>query len=243
MISKALFRRDVKISLKLWLVVVAVMALLLFALFFATSGMEGGGAMVIEQFYTLFAALIPVFFIGTAGTKLIAAQVDNGSFFCVMAAPLRRSAVALTQALFLVLSVAAMYVVFLAVGLIAFALWGGMLAMKTFLLLTLGSFLLNLVVSGIAFLATCACSGSAAATSVGTGLPLLFFLLHVVGTFFGGSGMLGYCRYFTIHSLYSPADIIACNASMAGQFLMLTVMAAALYAAGVAVFCRKDLPL
>lgn len=74
MIAKALFKRDLKISWKLWLVVTVVMALLLFALFFATSGMDGSGAMVIQQFYTLFAALIPVFFIGTTGTKLIAAR-------------------------------------------------------------------------------------------------------------------------------------------------------------------------
>lgn len=243
MIAKALFKRDLKISWKLWLVVTVVMALLLFALFFATSGMDGSGAMVIQQFYTLFAALIPVFFIGTTGTKLIAAQVDNGSFSYVMSAPLKRCKVACTQAFFLIVSVVAMYVLFLAVGLISFALWGEMLELKVFLLLTFGSLLFNLMVSGIAYFATCVFHSSGAATSVGTGLPLIFFLLHVVATFFGSNKLLSYCKYFTINSLYSPTDIIACNSNMVLQFLVMAAAAAVLFLGGMAVFEKKDLPL
>lgn len=243
MISKALFKRDLKVSFRLWLVISAVMALLLFALFFATSGMNGSGAMVIQQFYTLFAALIPVFFIGTTGTKLIAAQIDNGSFSYVMSAPLKRRTVAFTQALFLIVSVAAMYVLFLAVGLISFAVWGEALTLKVFFLLTFGSFLFNLMVSGIAYFATCVFNSSGAATSVGTGLPLLFFLLHIVSTFFGSNKLLSCCRYFTINSLYSPSDIIACNSNMVLQFLTMAAIAAVLFLAGIAVFRKKDLPL
>lgn len=243
MISKALFKRDLKISWKLWLVITAVMVLLLFALFFATSGMEGSGTMVIQQFYTLFAALIPVFFIGTTGTKLIAAQVDNGSFSYVMSAPLKRRTVALTQAFFLIVSVIAMYILFLSVGLISFAIWGEALELNVFLLLTLGSFLFNLMVSGIAYFATCVFNSSGAATSVGTGLPLVFFLLHIVATFFGSNKLLSYCKYFTINSLYSPADIIACNSNMLVQFLVMFATAAVLFLVGMAVFKKKDLPL
>ena len=243
MISKALFKRDVKISLKLWLVITVVMALLLFALIFAASGMDGSGAMIVQQFYTLFAALIPVFFIGTTGTKLIAAQVDNGSFSYVMCAPLKRKTVACTQAFFLILSVAAMYVVFLSVGWIAGALWGGVLEMKAFLLLTFGSFLFNLMVSGIAYFATCTFNSTAIATSVGTGLPLAFFLLHIVATFFGSNELLRCCKYFTINSLYSPADIIACNSSMVWQFLLMFAVAAVLFFGGSTLFRKKDLPL
>lgn len=243
MISKALFKRDLRISWKLWLVITAVMALLLFALFFATSGMDGSGTMVIQQFYTLFAALIPVFFIGTTGNKLIAAQVDSGSFSYVMSAPLKRRTVAFTQAFFLIASVAVMYVLFLAVGLISFAIWGEVLELKVFFLLTFGSLLFNLVVSSISYFASCLFNSSGAATSVGTGLPLVFFLLHIVSTFFGSNQLLGYCKYVTINSLYSPTDIIACNANMVWQFLLMFAMAAVLFLAGMVVFKKKDLPL
>lgn len=243
MISKALFKRDLKLSFKLWLVITTVMALLLFALFYATSGMDGSGAMVIQQFYTLFAAVIPLFFIGTAGNKLIAAQIDNGSFAYVMSAPLKRRKVAFTQAFFLIVSVVAMYAVLTAVGLISFAIWGEVLGLKVFFLLTLGSLLLNLLVSGIAYFATCVFNSVGAATSLGIGLPLVFFLLHIVATFFGSNKLLSCCKYLTINSLYSPADIIAANSDMVRQFLVMFGAAAVLYLAGMTVFKKKDLPL
>lgn len=242
MISKALLKRDMKVGYKLWLAITAVMLLLLAALFFATSGTEGG-VMIIQQFYTLFAALIPVFYIGAMANKLIVSQVDNGSFSYVMSAPLKRSKVMLTQGGFLIASVTLMYVMFFAMGLVAFALWGQFMDMGTFFLLNFGSLLFNLVVSGIAWFASCCFNSSAPATSVGTGLPLVFFLLYVVSVFFGSNKLLGYCRYFTINSLYSPSDIIAGNQDMVWQFLMMFGMAAVLFFAGAVVFEKKDLPL
>lgn len=136
-----------------------------------------------------------------------------------------------------------MYALFLAVGLISFAIWGEVLELKVFFLLTLGSFLFNLMVSGIAFFATCLCNSSGGATSLGTGLPLVFFLLHIVSTFFGSNKLLSYCKYLTINSLYSPADILACGWNMVLQFLVMAVTAAALFLGGMALFQRKDLPL
>lgn len=242
MISTALFKRDIKINYKLWFVITAVMLLLLTALFFATSGAEGG-VMIIQQFYTLFAALIPVFYIGSAGNKLVAAQVDNGSFSYVMSAPLKRMTVYVTQGVFLISSVALMYALFFISGVIAFKIWGQFMDTSAFFILNFGSFLLNLVICGISYFASCCFNSAAAATSVGTGLPLAFFLLYVVATFFGSNKLLSYCKYFTINFLYRPADIIAQNSDMAWEFLALFAIAAALFAAGAMLFKKKDLPL
>lgn len=243
MISKALLQRDLKISFKLWLVITVVLSLLLFALLFATSDMGGGGVMIIQQFYTLFAALIPVFFIGTAGSKLIAAQIDNGSFAYVMSAPLKRQKVAFTQALFLVTAVTAMYIVLTVVGLISFAIWGEVLELKAFFLLTLGSLLLNLLVSAISYFSSWLFNSAGIAVSFGIGLPMVFFLLYILSAFFGGNQLLSCCKYFTINSLYSPADIIAVNSNMVWQFLVMAGMAVTLFLAGMTVFQKKDLPL
>ncbi|MGN1074903.1 MAG: hypothetical protein ACI4QB_07915, partial [Eubacteriales bacterium] len=68
-------------------------------------------------------------------------------------------------------------------------------------------------------------------------------LLHIVSTFFGSNKLLSCCRYFTINSLYSPSDIIACNSNMVLQFLTMAAIAAVLFLAGMSVFRRKDLPL
>lgn len=242
MISKALLKRDFKITKGLWCVITAVMVLLLFALFFATNG-SSGGVMIIQQFYSLFASLMPVFYIGSAAKKLIAEQVDNGSFSYVMSAPIKRKTVAFTQGLYLVVTVLAMYALFFAIGLISFAIWGQFMEVKTFFLLNFGSFLLNLLVSGIGFLATCLFNSSAKTTAVATGLPLGFFLLYVVATFFGSNKILSYCKYLTINSLYSPTDILAGSGNVIWQFAVLAVMAALAFLAGGFIFEKKDLPL
>lgn len=72
---------------------------------------------------------------------------------------------------------------------------------------------------------------------------MFVFLLHVVATFFGSNKLLSYCKYFTINSLYSPSDIIACNSNMVVQFLVMFAIAAVLFLVGMIVFKKKDLPL
>ena len=243
MISKALFKRDLKISWKMFAIITGVMMLLMFALFFATSGMEGSGGMVIQQFYSLFASLMPVFYIGSTANKLIAAQIDNGSFAVVMSSPLKRRKVALTQACFLILSVLVMYLLFFLIGLIAFAIWGELVEMRLFLKLNFGCCLLNLAIAGIAYLATCLFNTSAKCTAIGIGVPLGFFLLYVVGTFFGSNKLLSYCKYLTINSLYNPTDILAGSSNVIWQLGILGVIALGLFIAGGVIFKKKDLPL
>lgn len=242
MISTALLKRDFKITKSLWCVITAVMVLLLFALFFATNG-NSAGIMIIQQFYSLFAALMPVFYIGSAAKKLIAEQVDNGSFSYVMSAPLKRKTVAITQGFYLILSVLMMYVLFIVVGLVSFAIWGQFMDLGDYLMLNLGSLLLNLVVSGIGFLATCFFNSAAKTSAVATGLQMGFFLLYIVATFFGSNKLLSYCKYITINSLYSPTDILAGSSNVIWQFAVLAVIAAAAFIAGGLIFEKKDLPL
>lgn len=242
MISTALLKRNFKITKILWCVITAVMVLLLFALFFATDG-SPAGTMIIQQFYSLFAALMPVFYIGSAAKKMIAEQVDNGSFSYVMSAPLKRRTVAMTQGVYLILSVFMMYVLFVVVGLVSFAIWGQFMDLSDYLLLNLRSLLLNLVISGIGFLATCYFNSAAKASAVAMGLPMGFFLLYVVATFFGSNKLLSYCKYITINSLYSPGDILAGSSDVIWQFAVLVVLAAAMFIIGGLIFEKKDLPL
>ena len=88
--------------------------------------------MIIQQFYSLFAALLPVFYIGSAAKKLIAEQVDNGSFSYVMSAPIKRRTVTVTQGLFLICSVLMMYLLFCLIGIISFAIWGEFMEVRAF---------------------------------------------------------------------------------------------------------------
>jgi ABC-2 type transport system permease protein len=44
-------------------------------------------------------------------------------------------------------------------------------------------------------------------------------------------------------SLYNPTDILALNSTVLPSFLALFAIGTALYAAGIVVFVKKDLPL
>lgn len=243
MISQALIKRDIKINRKLWLVITGTMALLLFLLIFSSKGMGPSGSSIVAQFYTLFAPLLFLFFSGPANNKLIAAQVDNGSLAYVMSAPLKREAVVITKMLYSLLSVAAMYVIFIAVGICGNVIFETGMEVKGFLLLNLGSLLLSFCISGIGFFASCLFNTSGSATAIGVGLPMAFVLLNLAGLIFAGNDLLKYCKYLTLNSLLNSSDILSYSSNMVWEFLLMLGISVILYASGAMIFKKKDLPL
>ena len=149
----------------------------------------------------------------------------------------------MTQGLYLVLSVSTMYILFFIVGIIAFSIWGKFMDIRSYLMLNIGSLLLNLVVCGIGFLATCLFNSSAKTAAVATGLPLGSFLMYVVATFFGKNKLLSLCRYFSIHTLYNPAEILANDGNVVWKFAVMGLLVVSAFLAGGCVFEKKDLPL
>ncbi len=243
MISKALIKRDVKISLQLWLVITGVMAGLLFLLIFSAREMGSAGSSIVAQFYTLFAPLLFVFFAGPTANKLISAQIDNGSFAYVMAAPLKRTKVATTQALFSILTVIAMHVVLVIVALLANWLFGGTLGIKELLLLNLGSLLLSLCTAGIGFFASCLFDSAGKSLSLGVGVPTAFVMLNLMAIIFSGNKILKLSKYLTWNTLLNVNHILSSSANIIWEFLVMLGISAILYVAGILIFKKKDLPL
>jgi ABC-2 type transport system permease protein len=243
MISKALLKRDIKISMKLWLVITGTMAGLLFLLMFSAREMSAGGSSIVSQFYTLFGPLLFVFFAGPTGNKLIAAQIDNGSFAYVMSAPLKRTQVAVTQAIFSIGSIAAMHVVFIIAGFLGNALFGPVIEAKTFLLLNLGSFLLSVCTAGIGYFASCLFNSAGKSISIGVGIPMAFVILNLMALIFAGNDLLKLCKYLTLNTLLNSSHILSCSTNMIWEFLIMLVIGAVLYVSGIVIFKKKDLPL
>ena len=196
--------------------------------------------MILYQFYSLFAAVLPLFYIAVCAKRLIAEQIDNGSFSYVMSAPIKRITVTVTQAVFLIVSVALMYLTIFLVGLITFAVWGEVIEIGSFFMLNFGSFLLNLAISGIAFFSSCLFNSSAKAAALGIGMPMAFFILYIISAFFGSNELLANCKYLTINSLY---DIMAGSSDVVWELGILAAMAVVLFAVGGYIFEKKDLPL
>jgi ABC-2 type transport system permease protein len=259
MFSKSLMKKTVKENFTLWAVMTGVLiAFLLISLGVMVSvsnGSFGGGNApasggdimtggIINQYYSMFAILIPMIYIFLTANKLIAAKVDKGSLSYVMANPIKRNQVSVTQAIYLISSIVAMFTLITVAGLILITATGLNIATGSFILLNVGAMLLLIAISGISYLASCIFNLSGRSLAVGAGIPIAFFLFSTLSSFSSfGVEALKYFKYFTINTLYNISDVLAHNTNMTWEFIVLFGIMAVCYAGGVLYFKKKDLPL
>ena len=101
-----------------------------------------------------------------------------------------------------------------------------------------GLLCLHLFIGGVCFLASCAFSDTKYSLAFGAGVPALMFLLQMLAN---AGDAAEKARWFTFFTLYDPKGLAAGEEQAVLFAGLLLAGAAALYAAGVAVFCKKDL--
>lgn len=262
MISKPLLRQTIRSNYKLFLIFTLILCLyitLVCGVFTPEAlgemsglaqNMGGMGEMLDVQggitnfigqaFFGMIAFLFPTVYCIFVGNRLVAAQVDKGYLACWLSTPTRRRQITATGALYFILSLVLMFGVTAGVGyLTAEAFQPGALNQEQFAYLTLGSFLLQFAISGICFCSSCIFNESKQSLIFGAGLPLAFFLFKMLTEL---SEDLDFCRYFTLSSLFDPKEVLS-GGEFALSFALLGVIGAVLYAVGIFVFRRKDLPL
>ncbi|WP_195270013.1 ABC transporter permease subunit [Eubacterium sp. 1001713B170207_170306_E7] len=194
-----------------------------------------------SYFYGFIVIMVPMIFNIIASNNAAAKLVDSGAMACLLSAPNSRTKVIFTQALSLILSNIILMTFVTVMGIVVSqALFPGDLDIRAFLLVNAGALLMQLAVSAIGFFASCLFNESRFSLALGGGLPVLFLVLMMLS---GVSEDLDAVRYTTMYSLFDPAEIIAggdtvglCLAGLAAIFVVL-------YALGILVFRRKDLPL
>jgi len=146
MFNKTIFKQTLKKSWKLWLILTTLMTLMSAAIiatfdpvaiqaamdFFADSpgmggpgmggGMSGGGALTLVSmlgsgFYAMWGLVLPLIYVIATAISLIVGQVDRGSMAYTMSTPIKRLKVVGTQAIYLITSTLAMFLVVTVVGL------------------------------------------------------------------------------------------------------------------------------
>lgn len=110
---------------------------------------------------------------------------------------------------------------------------------EAFVWLNIGCCLLILAFSAIGFFASCVFNRSKNAMVVGAGLPFVFYLFSIMVQM--GDNLENF-KYLTITTLYDTSEIIAMG-DFGWGLGILAAITVVLYAAGSAVFCKKDLPL
>ncbi|WP_100372253.1 ABC transporter permease [Bacillus sp. FJAT-45037] len=197
-------------------------------------------AFTANQFFGNFALIFAMIYSVIIGNKLIAEQVDKGSMAYHLSTPITRTEYTVTSLIYFVSSLTALFTLIFGVGFgVAELVQPGELPLDTFFMLTLGSFLLNLAISGITFFASCLFNRSSYSLALGAGLTVFFFAANMLS---GMSDSLSILENVTIITLFD-SDAIIQSGSYGPQLFILGGLALVLYLIGVAVFKRKDLPL
>lgn len=212
--------------------------------------------MMNTMYYTL-AGLLPIFIlIVILANGVVAEQVDRGSMAYVLSTPTKRSAVVLTQMIFMIVVPLIVIGIVCATRMFTTVLFFDEYNLKSVAALFLGMYILVESISGLCYLASCWFSQSKKSMGVGGGLTVWFFLASMIGMF-GSDDMvdsgvgveeLSIFNNFTLIGLYDVQSLGTVgtgdvNYDFVWKLGILLAIAVCSYVIGIRKFCKKDLPL
>lgn len=263
MINRTLYRREMKNSVKLLIIFSAIMAMyiaIIIAMFepemmalldgytkampelMAAVGMTNTATdllgFMISYLYGFILLVIPMFFSILRGNGLIAKYTASGAMAYLLAAPVKRRSIAITQMAVLVSGIL-LLIVFASVLEILCAehFFPNTLNISNCLMVNGGLLCLQLFIGGICFLASCLFSDTKYSLSLGAGLPALMFILQMLANTGDKAEALKYVTFFT---LFDANGLAAGNQHAILSALVLLVGAMLLFGASVFIFCRKN---
>lgn len=203
-------------------------------------------------FYKLAGLLLPIIYMIMASNNLISGQVDSGSMAYVLSTSIKRKTVAFTQAVYLVGSLFAMFLLTTATGCVCLAIVGTDIGLTygKLLLLNLGAFLVLFALSGLNFFTSCYFDRSKRSMAIGGGLSIFALVAAMLGLF--GSPVipkvvrldsLNYFNYTTIISMFDVVSIMDGTTVFVWKFAILAALGLIDLIAGSLKFTKKDLPL
>lgn len=252
MFSFSLFKQSVKSNWILWTVLTLVMAILLIQF----ASLEMTKSLLFVIFYGMMAMIFPGIYVLISSNKLLASQVDKGSMAYILSTPKKRSTIVITQAIFSIVSIIAMFVVAtvahiivnniepLDLAICGFPSVGGNLTTAMILKLNLSAMAVSIGMGGICFMF----SGifnlskySIGASGTFVGVMILANMLTMFGSL--GVSALNNFKYITICTLYNFKDILLNGNTWIGQMGIALAIGIVGYLIGGITFCKKDLPM
>ena len=266
MISIPLLKREIKSNYKLFIIFAAVLTMYISVIIpmfdpeigealaefekampemMAAFGMTNSGTTLIEFINTyLFGFLFivfPMIFEIIIANKLIAKYVDSGSMAYLLATPNKRRKIAITQGLFLILSIGTLILFITLVGIISSEVYfPGELDIKKYILLNIGLYCLHIAISGLGFFSSCISNDTKLSYSLSAGIPIGFFIIQLLANM---GGKLENFKYFTIFSLFNTDKLIKGETTGIWMFIILLLIGVILYTIGILRFDKRDLPL
>lgn len=264
MLNYTLYKREMKGSIKLLVILGAVMTLyvaMIIPMFnpemmksldemmdmmpdvMAAVGMSAGATtligFMISNLYGFILIVFPMVFCILRGNALIARYVDRGSMTSLLAAPVKRSAVAFTQMKVIASGVflLVLYTTVLEIACVAGS-FPGKLDYAQLLVLNAGLLCLHLFIAGVCFFCSCLFSDAKYSIGFGAGIPALMYVLQMLANVGGSTAG---AKYVTFFALFNPNGLAAGEGGAIAGIAALCIGACALFAAAITVFSKKDL--
>ncbi len=213
-------------------------------------------SMLNQMYFTIMSLLPILLFIIFAGNALIVDQVDKGSMAYILSTPTKRSAVVITQAIYMIVMPFIMVGCAFLTKLIASNVIIGEVEVAKYAALYGGLYLLTEAMAGICYLASCVFNLSKYALALGGGLNVWFFLCSLLGMF-GSDNMVNMGMGVEELGMFNRVSIIglfdidalgtvgsgAVDYAFVPKLIALAAIAAVCYVVGAVRFQKKDLPL
>lgn len=264
MINTALYKREMKGSIKLLAVFGAVITMYVTIIInmydpemlktldsfakampelMASFGMKTNAAnllgFMVSYLYGFILLIFPMAFCILRGNALIARYVDKGSMASLAAAPVKRRTIAFTQMGTLISGIMLLIFYITVLELVCAELaFPGDLDIAALCMLNSGLLCLHLFIGGICFLSSCLFSDTKYSIAFGAGIPALMYIVQMLANV---GGKAETAKYFTFFTLYNPDAVIAGEGNTDIGMFVLFAGAAVLYGLGIIVFEKKDL--
>lgn len=264
MSNMALYKREVKGSLKLLFIFCAVITMYVSVIInmydpqmmkmldsfteampelMASVGMKANAAdllgFMVSYLYGFILLIFPMLFCILRGNGLIAKYVDKGSMVSLVAAPVKRRTIAFTQVKVLVSGILLLVFYSTIVELIcAESGFPGELDITALLVLNGGLLCLHLFIGSICFLSSCIFSDTKYSVAFGAGIPAFMYVLQMLANV---GGKAENAKYFTFFTLFNPDGMIAGESGAIAGIFVLFAGSVMLYVLGIMTFERKDL--
>lgn len=211
------------------------------------------GLIIGNLFYRVAGILLPMVYVIMVANGLLAGQVDSGSMAYVLSTPTKRRTVTVTQMVYLMLSLLAMFLIVTVVSVISIWIVGGnefTINFAEILILNLGAYLTMFAFSGFCFMCSSIFNRTKYSLSIGGGISIFMLVCTILGLF--GSDVvpmamridqMNFFNYLSIITLFDATSILTGGISWLWKFGILALIGIVTFIVGVFCFEKKDLPL
>lgn len=204
-----------------------------------TAGVSTLVGFLANYLYGFLLVLFPLLIAILLCNNLIIRPVDRTSMATLLAGPVRRRTIAMTQLISILLATFVLMTYSTLLGMASSAVsFPGQLDIGAFLWINFGAFALQLFLIGLIFLLSNLFAGSSYALGVSAGIPILLYVFQMMANM---GGKLDFFRYLTPYTFFDPMALANGEVSARSGLFVLLLGGILLGALGVRIFTRKNL--